>query len=146
MHQSTLYQYEKNNWVMNNGWSFDGIYNGSQLHIKSDNQYVLGSWSGSDSNTGSIRSETVIIENPVLVSIPIIHGTDVAQQKIGLRIEGEKSVELLCDLNSKNHSWGLCRFDLSPYIGKKLTIFAEDRGANSGQWIGFARPVLISAN
>lgn len=91
-------------------------------------QYIIGSWNGSDGSTGAIRSKPVMIENSVLVGIPFIHGPDISHQKIGLKIEGHGSIELLCDLNSMRYSWGLCQFDLSSYVGRKLTVFAEDRG------------------
>lgn len=139
------FKYAPANWLLKDGWSFDGIYNFSSLHTKSDSQYVLGSWSGADSNTGSIQSIPVRLNNSVLASIPVIHGPDVSHQKIGLKIGAEEPVELLCDLNSRAHLWHLCQFDLSPYTGKEFTIFAEDLGAGWGQWIGFAQPVLIES-
>jgi len=129
-------------WHAKRGWSLNWIYEGIEPNKRS--AYCFGSWSGSPANTGMIETLSMPIFAPITLFIPVIHGGDVKKQKIGIHIAGKNPVELLCDLDTWGYKWACCDFDLTPYTGRSFKLFAEDCGAEWGQWVGFAQPVLIS--
>ena len=121
------YEHGAGDWIIKGGWRFDGIYRFDLLNLYPPDHYILGSWSGTDQNTGSIHSKPFRVDSPVSVTIPVIHGPDISNQKIGVKIDIEPA-ELLCEFNSNPHRWSLCQLDLAPYVGKEMIIFAEDKG------------------
>lgn len=143
----TKYQvYKKmdiNNWIMESSsraWTINGNYNKEKPDDASV-EYILGSWSGSDHNTGKIQSEPVSVQGNLVLIMYIQAGPDSSNQNVGLDINGDGDIDVKFD-KKIDSDWTKWVVDLSKYNGKKIKIVAKDQGSGWGQWIGISQPVF----
>lgn len=133
----TTFRFNREDWRYDDGWSIKGTY-------PDDDSYYFGSWDN-PKPIGVIQSKPVMIDKPVFIRMLVSHCPDISFQKVGVRIEGEEPVEMLCNLNfDAGIGWIPCMFDLASYVSRSFSVFAEDRGSASTQCVGFVQPVLLN--
>lgn len=139
--EAVIEKIPQDSWLSDKAWSLNGT--DSQVEPPGKSEYFFGSFSETGHSTGVIESVPIQISSPLVVLIPYTIGPDEDDQKLGVRIEADQPVELICQTNFPIHMWGCCSFDLTEYQGHSFSIFAEDAGPEKNQWIGLAQPVLI---
>jgi hypothetical protein len=107
--------------------------------------YTYGSWSGSDGNTGVLKSSPIKIEFPAYLVMYIMTGPTPIRQTVGLDTDGDSKPDILYTGNAE-HQWAQWVVDLTPYINKEISIVASDKGTDSGEWGGVSEPFIFKMN
>lgn len=131
----------RENWTTKGGWTLNGTDEAVMPPATSD--YYWGSFSETGANTGAIESDPIQISPGLIVLIPFTLGKGETGQRIGVRIQGDDAIEMVCYTHFPVHKWGCCSFDLSAFKGRSFKIFAQDAAPGKDDWTGLAQPVLI---
>lgn len=95
---------------------------------------VFGSWSGADSNTGTLRLGPFHLDGRTTMVLPLVTGPQ--NQGLSVVIRDAVSKEILAQLDPPpiHIAWWAWQPDLP--TGREITIeiVAEDKGAAWGQW------------
>ncbi len=96
------------------------------------------------SDVGTIVSGPIDIDRleTAEIKFKVIHSQNTTNQKIGMQVNKEQPITLLCPLDNPAETWQTHTFDLSEYSGNTFTFFAEDNGKKDNEWIGFFIPLM----
>jgi hypothetical protein len=133
-------------WNLSGGWSLNGTF----IKDKPDNlsEYIFGSWSGADSNTGRLISDSILVTKPSYLVMYVMVGPDMTGQTIGIAINNDQKPDILYKKYpyQQSQSWNMWIVDLTEYIGKDVSVIAEDNGNQWGQWCGISQPLIVDKN
>ncbi len=108
-------------------------------------EYYLGSWSGSDANTGKIVSTGIKIDGSCKLSMAVLYENNPAPGlSLGIDTNGDDIIDIPYNFDTPidNQAWRIVNFDLSEYIGKEVRIIANDEATGWGGWFGFSQPII----
>jgi hypothetical protein len=125
-------------WRMDPNWSVNGVPLNSQFGTTPPKRFY-GSWSGSDRNTGQLRSSKFDAPVNGCIVLPVLHGPSVGGLSVEIRDLDTNGVLAVAPMQDADTEWRFWRFPLAPSV-KHLRITAEDRGRDSGQWLAVGQP------
>lgn len=104
---------------------------------------VFGSYSGADSNTGTLRLGPFHLDGRAAIALPLVTGPQNTGLSVSIRDAATK--EILADLTPPpvHPAWWAWQPDLP--VGRELAIeiIAEDKGTGFGQWQAVGWPHLL---
>ncbi len=125
-------------WRMDPSWTVNGVPPGSQFGTTPPKR-SYGSWSGSDANTGQLRSLKFNAPVNGCIIVPVLHGISVDGLSVEIRDPDTSRVLAVAPMEDADNYWRFWRFPLAA-SAKHLCITAEDRGKDWGQWLAVGQP------
>ena len=128
-------------WQRDPNWTLQGYpaspYNGPAP----TGATIYGSWSGSDSKTGIIRSEPIPAPPNHCLVLPVLHGLTAYRQSVEVRdSDTGRSLATIPMLDGQS-LWERWRIPI-PGNTHHLIVVGDDEGTGPNQWTALAAPEL----
>lgn len=131
------------NQVFQDRGAFDTFY-GENIPFDLNAIKHFASWSGGDSNTGSIVSPTFTAPSSLTFYLA---GTPNSTDGNSFALENEEGEKYEFPVTENHYfgNWERMTFDIpKKYIGKKVRLTAVDKSTGPGGWIGFTEPLKVA--
>ena len=122
-------------WKADPAWTRNGFHP-SVGTLAGENLY--GSFSGNDANQGVLTSAPFTVSGHTCIAVPFAHGPSVGGQSLRLVEPGSGKVVQSMQLSDTPGIWQFWAVDIKGV--DSLSIVAEDRGSQWGQWLAVGEP------
>lgn len=123
------------------GWKADPAWTRNGFHPSVgtlSGETLYGSYSGNDANRGVLTSAPFTVSGHTCVALPVAHGPSVGGQSIRLVEPDSGKIVLSLPLIDSSGTWQVWAVELAGI--DKLSIVAEDKGSQWGEWLAVGEP------
>jgi hypothetical protein len=126
--------------TINGAWTRDGYYPATGPPPIAG--LVYGSWSGEDSNVGSLRMGPLRAGRQTVIGIPLVTGPN--SGGLSIQVLNAATGQVIAALNPPpvHVTWWVWKVVL-PGPDTSIEIVAHDAGTDYGQWLAFAQPHVL---
>ena len=126
---------------VNGSWTRDGYYPG--IGPAPGDGIAFGSWSGADSNTGTLRLGPFHLDGGTTIALPLVTGP--SSTGISVQIRDMDTKAILSELTPApvHATWWEWRPTLPAGRALNVEIVAEDAGKQWGQWLAVGWPEFL---
>jgi hypothetical protein len=119
-------------------WTRDGYY--PDVGHPPVDGVVYGSWSGKDSNAGSLHLGPIRFQQQSAIGIPLVTGP--SNKGLSIKAVNTKTGKVIASLDPPpvHTAWWVWNLALPPEPDASIEIVAEDAGTGYGQWMAIGRP------
>ena len=129
-------------WTIQGGWQPSGGFSKDPPKDASI-EYTLGSWNGSDANTGEIRSPELHLCPGSVLATYIMPGPDPTGVVAGVDLNLDGTIDERMPPAAPG-AW--TRWVYQAEHDSRVRFIARDDGTKFGQWLAIAQPVVYSAS